>query len=307
PPDLQAHLRVPEELFDVQTRQYATYHIVDPSTFFFKNDLWTVPSATGGQQGLPPEAYYVVMRLPDTPDPEFLLLQPMVPLARPNMIAWVAARNDGAQRGTELVYQFPQDTSVLGPNQIEAKIDTEPTISAQISLWDQSGSKVIKGNLIVIPLQNSIIYLQPIYLQSTSSKFPQLEKVVLASSTTVVWGNTLQESINLLLQGGFSGNNGGPSPSPGPSASPGTTPTPAPTGPAPSLPAGVQGLVDFANTHFERAQTALRAGDFATYGAEIALVQDALRQLEQLTGGSPIPSVPPASSPSPSGGASPKP
>jgi uncharacterized membrane protein (UPF0182 family) len=226
----------------------------------------------------------------------------MVPLQRPNMIAWVAARNDGAQRGTELVYQFPQDTTVLGPNQIEARIDAEPTISAQISLWNQSGSKVIKGNLIVIPLQDTIIYLQPIYLQSTNSKFPQLEKVVLATSTTVVWGNTLQESINLLLQGGFGGN-GGPSPPPGPSASPGATPTP--TGPAPSLPTGVQDLIAYANQHFELAQAALRAGDFATYGAEIAKVQQALRQLELLSGASPAPSGSPASSSSP--GASPSP
>jgi uncharacterized membrane protein (UPF0182 family) len=306
PADLQAHLRVPEELFDVQTRQYATYHVTDPSTLFLKSDLWTVPSATGGEQGLPPEAYYVVMRLPDEPNPEFLLLQPMVPAARPNMIAWVAARNDGPQRGTELVYQFPQDTTVLGPNQIEARIDADPTISAQISLWNQSGSKVIKGNLIVIPLQDSIIYLQPIYLQSTNSKFPQLQKVVLASSTVVVWGNTLQESINLLLQGS-TGGGGGPSPSPTPTPSPGTTPSPTPTGPAPSLPAGVQALVAYANDHFELAQAALRAGDFATYGREIGLVEGALRQLELLTVGSPAPSGPPVSSPSPSAGASPSP
>lgn len=293
--DLRTHLRVPEELFDTQTRQYATYHVTDVNTFFFKNDLWTVPVDTGGTQGLPPEAYYVVMRLPDTPAPEFLLLQPMVPNARPNMIAWVAARNDGPQRGTELVYQFPQDTSVLGPNQIEARIDADPTISAQISLWNQSGSRVIKGNLIVIPLQDTIIYLQPIYLQSTNSKFPQLEKVVLTTSTKVVWGNTLQESIALLLQGGT----GGPPPSPGPSASPGTTATP--TGPAPSLPTGVQDLIKYANDHFELAQAALRAGDFATYGAEIAKVQQALRQLALLTGASapPVPSPSPGASPSP--------
>jgi uncharacterized membrane protein (UPF0182 family) len=305
--DLQTHLRVPEELFDVQTRQYATYHVTDVSSFFFKNDLWTVPSDSGGSQGLPPEAYYVVMRLPDTPDPEFLLLQPMVPQNRPNMIAWVAARNDGPQRGTELVYQFPQDTTVLGPNQIEAKIDAEPTISAQISLWNQSGSKVIKGNLIVIPLQDTIIYLQPIYLQSTNSKFPQLEKVVLATSTVVVWGDTLQQSITALLAGGGGGPSPSPTPTPSPSTSPGATPTPTPSGPTPSLPADVQGLIAYANQHFELAQAALRAGDFATYGDEIGFVKVALQQLEQLTGGSPVPSGFPGSSPSISPSASPKP
>ncbi|MEA2629926.1 MAG: uncharacterized protein QOE66_145, partial [Chloroflexota bacterium] len=300
PADLQTHLRVPEELFDVQTRQYATYHITDPGTLFYKSDVWTVPSSSGSDQGLPPEAYYVVMRLPDAPDPEFLLLQPMVPASRPNMIAWVAARNDGAQRGTELVYQFPQDTTVLGPNQIEARIDADPTISAQISLWNQSGSKVIKGNLIVIPLQDSIIYLQPIYLQSTNSKFPQLEKVVLASSTVVVWGDTLQQSINLLLAGGFGGSPG-TSPGPTPTPVPGASPTPIPSAtPVPGLPSDVTGLVAYANTHFELAQAALRAGDFATYGREIGLVQQALRNLELLTGGSPAPSAAPTAPSTPS-------
>ena len=206
PADLQAHLRTPEEIFNVQTAQFAKYHVTNASTFQQNNDLWTVPTAPASDQSLPSEAYYVVMRLPDSArSPSSSSLQPMVPRSRPNMIAWVAARNDGADRGQVRVYQFPQDTSVLGPNQIEAKIDIEPTISSQVSLWHQSGSSVIKGNLIVIPLQDSLIYLQPIYLQSTSTSFPQLEKVVLATSTTVVWGDTLQEALNLLLAGGFSG------------------------------------------------------------------------------------------------------
>src|SRR4029077_4759659 len=184
------------------------------------------------------------MRLPDGTKPEFLLLQPMVPRSRPNMIAWIAARNDDPNRGQVKVFQFPQDTSVLGPVQIEAKIDVEPTISSQITLWNQSGSSVVKGNLIVMPLQDSLIYLQPIYLKSTSTAFPQLEKVVLASSTTVVWGNTLQEALNLLLAGGFGSTGQSPSPSPG--SSPGVTPAPS-SGPVATPPADVQALVAYAN------------------------------------------------------------
>ncbi len=311
PADLQAHLRVPEDLFNVETNQFAKYHVTDTAAFYSNSDLWTVPANPGGSQSLPTEAYYVVMRLPDQPKAEFLLLQPMVPKSRPNMIAWIAARNDGSNRGQVLVYQFPQDTSVLGPNQIEAKIDAEPTISSQVSLWDQAGSKVIKGNLIVIPLQDSLIYLQPIYLQSANAAFPQLQKVVLATSTTVVWGDTLDQALRLLLAGGFPGSNGaagggsgGPSASPGPGASPGPTASP---GPGQALPADVQALVGYANLHFERAQAALRAGDFATYGSEIALVRDALARLATLTGGSPAPSstAAPTSSPAaPSSGAS---
>ncbi len=288
PKDLVPHLRYPEELFNVQTRMYSTYHVTDPSAFYNREDLWTVPIDSGNEQSLPGEAYYVNMRMPGKAGTEFLLLQPMVPKSRPNMIAWVAARNDPPNYGQVMVFQFPQNTSVLGPNQIEAKIDADPTISAQISLWNQSGSKVIRGNLIVLPVQDSLLYLQPVYLQSTSSAFPELQKVILATSTKVVWGNTLADALGLLL-----GVAPAPSASPTPGPSTGPTPTPGPTastGPATSpLPADVQALVAYANDHFERAQAALRAGDFTTYGSELKLVQDALRQLTALTGASPTP------------------
>ncbi len=292
PPDIVPHLRYPEDLFNVQTRMFSTYHVVDPSAFYNREDLWTLPADTGNEQTLPSEAYYVEMRMPEEANTEFLLLQPMVPQRRPNMIAWVAVRNDAPHYGETRVYQFPQNTSVLGPNQIEAKIDADPTISAQISLWNQSGSKVIRGNLIVLPVQDSLMYLQPVYLQSTSSAFPELQKVIVATSTTIVWGDTLADALTKLLA---ASPGGGPAPSPSPS--PGASATPAPSvgpppsvGPGPTPPAGdVQALVAFANRHFELAQAALRNGDFATYGAEMKLVQEALRQLSVLTGASAAP------------------
>ena len=142
--------------------------MTDTLTFFNNTDRWTVPAAQTNEQSLPSEAYYVVMRMPGETNAEFLLLQPMIARNRPNMIAWVAARNDAPNYGTVRVFQFPADTSIFGPAQIEARIDQDPTISAQISLWNQSGSKVIRGNLIVVPVGDSLIYLQPVYLQSTS-------------------------------------------------------------------------------------------------------------------------------------------
>ncbi len=297
PSDLRPHLRVPEEQFNVQTRMYAKYHVTDPLTFFQGDDVWTVPQAPTSETGqLPLEAYYVYMRMPGESSPEFLLLQPMVPATRPNMISWVAARNDGVDYGRVRVYRFPRDTSIFGPVQIEARIDQDPTISSQITLWNQSGSQVVRGNLIVIPVQNSIVYLEPIYLQSTGSAIPEFTKVVVASPTNVVWGNTLAEALNDLVAGGPSPTPGpspspGPSPTPGPSASPGSPPTPAPTsGPGSTpRPDDVQALIRYANDHFEAAQAALRRGDFATYGTEIAEVQKTLAQLEVLTGGSPTP------------------
>jgi uncharacterized membrane protein (UPF0182 family) len=300
PDDLRAHIRYPEELFNVQSQMYGRYHVTDPFTFFSRDDLWTIPAASTNQQNLPPEAYYVVMRLPDQPNPEFLLLQPMIPASRPNMIAWVAARSDGANYGAVRVYHFPSDSTVLGPTQIEALIDQDPIISAQVTLWNQAGSTVVRGNLIVVPVANSLIYLQPVYLQSTGSAFPQFQRIVVATPGRIVWGSTLTEALNLLLAQGP-----GTSPTPSPSPSPGAPPTPAPSGSAsPGLPSDVSALIAYANAHFEAAQAALRAGDFARYGQEIELVQQALTRLQQLTGATIAPSVAPSAIP---GGASPSP
>ena len=288
PPDLAAHIRVPEGGFNVQTRMYGRYHVTDAGTFYQNNDLWTVPETKASDQSLPSEAYYVIMRMPGEPEAEFLLLQPMVPTNRPNMIAWVAARNDGANYGHVRVYRFPVDTTVFGPAQIEARIDQDPTISAQITLWNQSGSSVKRGNLIVVPVGDSILYLQPVYLQSTASAFPEFQRIIVASASNVVWSPTLGESLRLLLAA-----QGGPGGGPGASAPP--SPTPAPSaGPSPSpggggLPSDVPGLIDYANTHFEQAQAALRAGDFGRYGTEMALVQQALERLQQLVPASPAP------------------
>ncbi len=298
---LDAHLRYPEDLFDVQTRMYATYHVTDPATFYYRNDLWTVPSEPTSSQQLALEAYYVEMRMPGAPAPEFLLLQPMVPNNRQNMIAWIAARMDGANYGKAVVYAFPKDLTIQGPGQIEARIDQDPTISSQITLWNQSGSTVVRGNLIVVPVQQSLLYLEPIYLQSTSTQFPEFQRIVVASPTKVAWGSTLTEALNALMAapstGAPAGTPGG-SPAPGQSPSPGASPVGSPSpaqsaGPSPSLPSGVQALVAYANAHFEAAQAALRAGDFAKYGQEMQLVKQALSQLSALTGGTPPPSTSP--------------
>ena len=306
PVDLRDHLRVPEDMFNVQTAQFGRYHVTNAQQFFGADDLWTVPTQTS-EQTLPSEAYYVEMRLPDSAGVEFLLLQPMVPKERPNMIAWVAARMDPATYGQTKVYRFPANTTIFGPAQIEARIDQDPIISAQISLWDQSGSDVIRGNLIVIPIDQSLIYLQPVYLQSTGSAFPEFTRIVVASPRHVVWADTLAGALQLLLaaeEGGAPGPS--PSPSPNPSPGPGTTPSPtstpgSSTGPTPSpvvgLPNDLAGLIDYANLHFELAQTALRDGDFARYGAEIALVEAALQKLQVIAPGLVVPSPGASASP----------
>ena len=259
PADLRAHLRVGSDGFDVATRVYARYHVTDPQTFYRQDDVWTVPESAAGSQSLPGESYYVRVRLPGEENTEFTLIQPLVPTSRPNMIAWVAARNDGENYGQIVSYRFPKDTSVFGPSQVGARIDADPIIASQTTLWDQSGSTVTRGNLIVTPIGGTVVYLQPVYLQSTSSSFPEFQKIVAATSTKVVWGDTLSEALNLLVGGGVVDPGGG------------TNPT------------DVAGLVTKASTLFEQAQTALKSGDFATYGVRIAELQAVLKELAALT------------------------
>lgn len=301
PTDLRAHLRVPEELFNVQTRMFGRYHVTDTERFFQGNDLWTVPQGQTSEQTLPSEAYYVVMRMPGEPESEFLLLQPMVPVGRLNMIAWVAARMDEPDYGTTRVYRFPADTTIFGPSQIEARIDQDSAISEQFTLWNQSGSTVVRGNLIVVPVGDSLLYLQPVYLQSTGSAFPEFRRIIVASPREVVWGQTLSEALRLLLEAEVRpGDTPSPSPGASPTPGPGPTATPAPTiDPNLPLPDDIGGLIEYANTHFDLAQTALRAGDFATYGDEIAKVEAALQRLDELAPGLGLSSPGPSASPAP--------
>ncbi len=298
PSGLVQHLRTPEAMFNAQTQTYARYHVTDVASFYKSDNLWTVPTVTeGNAQVLPPQAYYVEMRLPDQTAPEFVLIQPMVPASRPNMIAWVAARNDGTARGQVIVYELPASVTIQGPTQIEARIDQDPVISAQISLWNTSGSQVVRGNLLVIPVGTSFLYLEPIYLQSTTTKFPELTKVVIASSTTVAWGDTLAAALEGVTSGtgtgGGAGGGGTPSPAPSSSPSPGASPA------ASGLPTDVTGLIRYANEHFEAAKAAQASGDFVTYGQEMQKVQAALDALNALTGGALAPSPSPSGTPTP--------
>ncbi len=293
PEGLAAHMRTPESMFNAQTQMYAAYHVTDVASFYKGDNLWTVPSVTtGGTQVLPPQAYYVEMRLPNQGTPEFVLVQPMVPASRPNMIAWVAARNDGTARGQVIVYELPANTTIQGPTQIEARIDQDPVISAQISLWNQSGSRVIRGSLLVIPVGTSFLYLEPIYLQSTSSAFPQLTKVVVASSQTVGWGDTLREALQAVVSGAGTGGQattGSGTGTGGGSTGSGTTPSPSP-GPGGGLPTDSAGLIQYIDTHFAAAKADQASGDFVGYGKEMQLVQSALDALSALNAGSsPLP------------------
>ena len=234
------------------------------------------------------DAYYVIMKLPGNPKEEFLLMLPFVPNGRQNMISWLGARSDLPGYGTALNYVFSSSYTVFGPSQVEATINQDPTISAQRTLWGQQGSEVIMGNLLVTPIEDSLLYVQPLYLQSTQTQLPQLQRVIVfyrAPAPASGQGNaqqvvamepTLGEALAAAFGESFDPgtSSGGTTPTPGPTPSPGATGGPA-SGQA-------KVLILQANQQFEAAQTALKAGDFAEYGRQIELLKQTLGQLQTL-------------------------
>ena len=198
-PFLLSHLRYPEDLFSIQAELFLQYHMTDPTVFFNKEDQWSIPLeiSFGAQQ--PMEPYYVIMRLPDEEKAEFVLILPFTPAEKPNMIAWLAARMDQPNYGKLLAFRFPRGEQIDGPIQIEARIDNDTEISQQFTLWDQGGSMVDRGNLLVIPVGNTILYVEPIYLRAEGIPLPELKRVILASSKKVVMEPSLDDALVALL------------------------------------------------------------------------------------------------------------
>jgi uncharacterized membrane protein (UPF0182 family) len=249
--------------------------------------VWDIPTAQTSPSNAPTkvEPYYVLFRLPEEQNPEFLLIMPFAPLNKQNMTSWMAARSDGAHYGEYLSYVLPKDKALYGPQQIAGLINQQPAISSDFTLFHSSGSKVQQGNLLVVPVGNSFLYFEPIYLRSTNpNSLPELKKVILADQTKVVYANTLQQAIDQLV---------GTSTAAPPTNAPPTTLTPVQI-------QHIADLVTQANQHYAAAQTALRAGDLATYANEMAQVGKILQELQQLTGTTFVPGVTPSPSPSPS-------
>ena len=200
PADLQKHIRYPEDLFLIQARLYQTYHMEAADVFYNREDFWQFPRQPGGDGTSVMTPYYIIMRLPGEPQAEFFLMLPMVPSRRDNMIAWLAARCDPPDYGKLIVYEFPKDKLVYGPFQIEARINQNTEISQQLTLWNQMGSRVIRGaNLLVIPIENSILYVSPLYLRAEHGHLPELKRVIAAYGEHVVMKETLAEALAALF------------------------------------------------------------------------------------------------------------
>jgi uncharacterized protein len=197
--DLKKHLRYPEDLFAIQADEYKTFHMTDPQVFYNREDLWVSPKETyaGAAQLMQP--YYILMKLPGSEQLEYLLMTPFTPQKRDNMISWMAAKCDFPEYGKMIFYQLPKERLIYGPTQIDAMINQNTTISQQLTLWDQLGSRVIRGKLIVTPIENSFLYIVPLYLQAEGTNFPQLKRVIAVAADKVVMEPTLDDAINGLF------------------------------------------------------------------------------------------------------------
>lgn len=199
PEGLEKHIRYPEDLLSIQAQVYGTYHMTDTRVFYNREDVWVLANEIYAEREQPVDPYYVVMQLSRESDPEMMLMIPFTPIRRNNMIAWLGARNDGDNYGEVIVYRFPKDSVTLGPSQIDATIDQDSDISQLLSLWGQRGSSVIRGNLLVMPVSNSVIYVEPLFLQSDQSGMPQLQRVIVAYQDQLVMERTIEQALAVLL------------------------------------------------------------------------------------------------------------
>ena len=205
PESIRSHVRYPQGLFSIQASKYIKYHMDDPQHFYGNEDLWAIPQEKFGQGDVLQEVepYYVIMKLPGNEKEEFVQLIPYTPTNRPNMVGWLAARSDGDQYGNLVAYNFPKDRQVDGPEQVEARIDNDQDISAWFTLRCAEGSTCIRGNLLVIPIGDSILYAEPIYIQAEGVSFPELKKVILATAEKVVMGDSLDDALYMLTGDSF--------------------------------------------------------------------------------------------------------
>jgi hypothetical protein len=197
--DLKLHLRYPEDLFSIQADQYRTFHMTVPQVFYNREDLWVLPQENYAGKVAPMKPYYILMKLPGSDQLEYLIMTPFTPQKRNNMISWLAARCDFPEYGKTLFYELPKEKLIYGPMQIEAMIDQNTTIAQQLTLWDQKGSKVIRGNLIAVPIENSFMYVVPLYLTAEGTDFPQLKRVIVISGDKVAMEPTLDEAIQAVF------------------------------------------------------------------------------------------------------------
>ena len=262
PEDIQRHLRYPESLFNMQMDMFKAYHMDEVEAFYHKEDMWDLPTQTYGieNKSVVLSAFYLILKLPGEEREELVLMQPFNPRGKDNMVDWMAARCDVPNYGHLINYSFPANKLVLGVQQFESLVNQQTSISEQITLWNQAGSRVIRGNTLVIPIETSLLYVEPLYLQATDPPIPQIKRVIVSDGSRVLMANDLDEALRELFGGGGE---------PAEPAEPGQEATTAQ-------------LAARANQLFEEAQAAQRAGDWAAYGEKTRQLGVVLEQLARL-------------------------
>jgi uncharacterized membrane protein (UPF0182 family) len=248
PENLKRHIRYPEDIFTVQAEMYGTYHMTNPTTFYNREDRWEVPRELYRDREIETMPYYVTSQIPDSGKPEFLLMLPMSVAGKNQMAGWLAGLCDGENYGKFVAFRFPKGTFVDGPAQVESRISSDSRFSGDLTLWDQHGSRVIRGNLILLPLSgNQLIAIEPVYIEAEQTRIPTLARVVLGQllpdDRKIEWASTLTDAENLLV--------GAPL-QPAPGAKPDAS--------------TAQNRLDQARRLFEEMQKQYSAGNFAAYG-----------------------------------------
>ncbi len=284
PEYLRKHLRYPQDLFDIQAQLFAQYHVEDANVFFNREDEWNTATEKYGDDVQRMESYYVIMKLPEETKEEFLMMIPFTPNTKPNMIAWFCARSDGENYGKLMVYKFPKTELVYGPMQVESRIDQTPEISEKLTLWNQQGSRVTRGNLLVIPIKNSVLYVEPLYLQSQQSKMPELKKVIVAYENYIYMEDNLETGLEKIFGG---------------SITPGGTDKSAVTAAVSTaeelskgvsavssdLAKSIRDLSRSAMENYNNAQDALKKGNWTRYGESLERLKKDLEKLAEKSKG----------------------
>jgi len=258
PEDLRKHVRYPHQFLQVQAAMFAAYHMTDPKVFYNKENLWEIP--TLGDK--PMEPYYTIMKLPGEKAEEYILLLPFSPSKRDNLAAWLTARCDGLNYGKVMAYTFPRERLIYGPKQIDARINQDSFISQQLSLWNQRGSEVIRGSLLVIPIEKSLLYIQPLFLAADKAGLPELKRVIVAFGDQVV----MEENLELALQQIFGGRKAAAEVARAVTADPKASPTT---------------LAKEAMSIFDKVTNLQRQGDWAGYGEQLRKLGQVLKRMAQ--------------------------
>lgn len=270
PEGIRAHIRYPLYIFNIQAEQYSTYHMTDPQVFYNKEDKWTIPREIYGETETDMIPYYTIIKFAQNNEQEFVLILPFTPINKNNMLAWIAAMCDPENYGRIIEYKFPKEKLIYGPLQIESRIDQNSEISQLFTLWGQKGSKVIRGNLLVIPIKDSLIYVEPLYLRAEQSELPELKRVIVGYQDKISIGMTLEDA----LYEAFGVREVAP-------AAEVTEREVAAVIPSAAL--DIRELIQRANSYFNQAQSKLKEGDFAGYGEAIEQLRSVLTELEGRT------------------------